>query len=64
MDIERSRKRRRTEVVDIEDRLESLITRVGEKVEYSCLWFGSLDTVCFVPHSTSDHNNIFDDNLV
>ena len=29
---ERSRKRRRTEVVDIEDRLESLITRVGEKV--------------------------------
>ena len=29
----RARKRRRTtEVVDIEDRLESLITRVGEKV--------------------------------
>ena len=28
----RSRKRRRTDNVDIEDRLESLITRVGEKV--------------------------------
>lgn len=30
----RARKRRRTtETVDIEDRLESLITRVGEKVQ-------------------------------
>ena len=33
-----SRKRRRTtEVVDIEDRLESLITRVGEKVGHTHL---------------------------
>ena len=32
----RARKRRRTsDAVDIEDRLESLITRVGEKVKYS-----------------------------
>jgi len=33
-----SRKRRRTtDVVDIEDRLESLITRVGEKVGHTHL---------------------------
>ena len=42
-----SRKRRRTtEVVDIEDRLESLITRVGEKVGQNNLYKNNSTNHC------------------
>lgn len=48
----RTRKRRRTtEVVDIEDRLESLITRVGEKV----CELGFYQDYCFATCSTKLH---------